>query len=527
MKFFKFHKIFYVFVFLVACLCNLSAKNENDLDDFDADLDADIEQVIAEKYAKKRFMKKYNVEEKIKKEIEDQQRLSAKKNLKNRVYKTGKIDKFVDKNFVYKVPAWPFYSLFYMQKMLFQFDMTFDFATKAYMSSWGKKDLSRLVFGQKDAQIQDILVVSRLLKSEKVDSIPAYALDKLYFYILADQHLGLDASFNKQSFSFNIARHFWKGSGNFGIQLPIVRCENKVHLSDHIGAKKHEQLENAVYPPKAGPNFFVDYGTLPNFFKNILKHKDIDFHKTESQVGFGDLTAFLNFEINWKRCERLILGLSFLFPTAKGLDAKKLWDPQLGNGGFPEIAIFNSWLFHESRFFNPHILGKITVCLPDTVTRRVPKLISYDGEHPTPGDDLGKIVIFGDYAIYTDAFKPEPDSTLKYFADKKKRVDMIPSPEFWLRIGNMFEKFFWTRAFFDIFYDFRIKGKDFVRKRDLSVWDYSVLTKNSDQIENNLGANFSYQFDNHFRANLGFIYTFAGRNVPELFKLDLSLNFEV
>ncbi len=500
---------------------------------FDWELERELAKMIKNEIKAKKREKKYKISRKVKKEINSQLFRDSKKNVRKKAYKkrgeNPDLDSLADKVFVYKVPAWPFYSLIYQQRGILQVDVVFDFVTQSYSSHGGVQDLSRLLFGQQDMTVKDILLVSRLLKEGKVDPVGGIILANMYFYILADQPLLFDASMNKQTVFVNYARHFSRGDVSWGFQIPIVRRENKLKFNSELSVQTREELDPGAVP-RPRTNFFQHYGDLRDFLDDILKEKNIIFNENDTEVGLGDLSTFINFEFDWKRCERLLAGFNFLFPTAKERDTNKLWDPELGNGGFTQLQAFGSILFGESRFFNPHFFAKFTVSLPANVKRRVSKNIS-ETDIPARGTGSANgIMIWGESVqrmVNDTGFKNEPDSLMRRFADAYQNVKIYPNPEFWLRVGNMFERFLFKRAFLDLFYDFRIKGKDYIRhKKDHDQYDYAILTQNTHQIEHRIGLNYSYQFDNHFRFNLGGRFTFSGRNVERLFQLNLALNVE-
>ncbi len=517
---------FFFFLFsIVVCEENKEAEG------FVETLRDNLTELVSERIKTNKRDKKYKISKKVKSEINKQIFHDSKKTAKKKAYKKRgekfEVDFLKDDFFIYKLPKWPFYSLVYESRGILQVDLIFDFVTQSYSSSGGIQDLSKLVFGQKDMTISDILLVSKLLYENKVNPAGGVDLNKLYFYILADQSLVFDASMNKQTVSINYARHFARGDISWGFQIPIVRRENKIRLSSDIDNNKKAKLCGATQGVNSGPDFYKIHDNLEGFLSDILGKKGLEFNKEDIEIGLGDLSTFINFEIDWEKCERLVTGFNFIFPSAKDRDTNKLWDPELGGDGFIQMALFGSILFGNSRAFNPHIFVQVSVEFPKSVKRRVPKLISYDSVTPAIGTPTTKKLIYGEYALYKDAFTDEPDTQVRRFGDHAKKIKMYPSPDFFIRVGNIFERFLFKQSFLDIFYDFLIKGKDYLKKKSDSEEYYkTVLTQNSSKIAHTLGLNYSHQFDEHFRLNFGGRFTFAGRNVERLFQLNLSLNAE-
>ena len=530
----------------------ISKANDNIDQGFYDDLKEELTDIITEKFWAREQSAKYSkhIEKTTKRAVRRRVFREAKNHVKNKVYNKNRpllLEGLQDKVFIYKVPEWPFYSQPFMQKNIFQVDMSFDWVDNSFYSGGEEQDLSNLLFRQRDLTLKDILLVSRMMKENKVvwrvdqAGVPDSQYNKThYFYILADQPMLFDASYNRQRVDLNFARHFWQGELSVGFQLPVIRQENKIRLASEISAADRETLRLAHYEPTevcptfAGnpqpPNFFERYGTLENFLIDILDKKGISFNKNDSELGLGDLSLFLNIEFEWSQVERLFAGVNFIIPTAKGRDTSKLWDPELGNGGFYYIEPFASVLFSENRWFNPHAFLSLTVGLPAKVNRRVPKLISYDGVDPVSGSKATDLMILGNEVYVRGAdgiFTGEPDAKARRFADVSQKVNIVPGPKMFLRLGNIFERFLDRRAFFDFYYDFGVKWKDYTRGwLNSEEYQQSVITDNSWYLEHRVGGNYVYQIDEHFRFNMGLLYTFAGRNVEELFRLNLGLSFE-
>lgn len=536
-----------MFYFLVVSFSCVFATGKID-DDFYDELREELTDIISQKLLAREQSDKYvkHIEKTTERHIRRQVFREAKNYVKNKVYKTDKpliLDSLNNKVFIYKTPEWPFYAQPFMQKNILQADITFDFVDNSFYSGGESQDLSNLLFRQNDLTLKDILLVSRLIKEDKVlwhnGDNPAEKYNKLhYYYILADQPLLFDASYNKQTVSLNFAKHFFEGDFSVGFQIPFSRLSNRIELTSDISAADRESLRLAYYESEqvcgvgapAGPNFFEKYGTLENFLVDILDKKGIAFNKKDYYLGVGDLSLFVNAEIEWRQAERVFAGVNFTIPLSQDRDTSKLWDTELGNGGFYFIEPFISVLFSENRWFNPHIFSSFSIGLPAKVNRRVPKLVSYDGITPQGGLKATDLMIFGNdvYVRGVDGlFTDERDAEARRFSDTATKVNIIPGPKLFLRVGNVLERFLDRNAFFDFYYDFGLKLKDYTRGwLDSSVYDQSFLTDNSWYYEHRIGGNYTYQIDEYFRVNLGLLYGFAGRNVEELFRINLGLNFE-
>lgn len=534
----------YIFIFFLIYFASVFGMDSID-NDFYNELQAGVTEIVSANLLANEKSQKYDkhIEKTTKSQVRKRLFKEAKNSIKNKIYKLNKpliLDSLNERFYIYKSPKIPFYTELFMQKNILQADITFDFVNNSFYLGGQSQDLSNLLFRQNDLTVKDILLVSRLLKEGKVvwhnGDQPADRYNKLnYLYILADQPLLFNASSNKQTISFNFAKHLFDGDFSVGFKIPFSRLSHKIDLTSNISAADREKLRIAHAEPDlvcghgapAGPNFFEKYGTLENLLVDILDKKGIAFNKKDKYLGFEDLSLFLNAEIDWHQAERVFTGLNFTIPLSRNRNTSKLWDAELGNGGFYFIEPFVSVLFSKSRWFNPHIFSSLKVGFPAKVNRRIPKLVSYNGVTPPRGLKATNLMIFGDDVFLDGIFTNERDSEARRFSDIVTKVNIIPGPKFFLRIGNVLERFLDRNAFFDFYYDFGLKFKDYIGKNlDSSIYDHSVLTDNSWYYEHRIGGSYTYQIDENFRMNIGLLYGFAGCNVEQIFRVNAGLNFE-
>lgn len=507
----------------------------------------DVPQSFVDRIKAKLRAEKYDkhIKKIVKKEARHQLFREEKNDKRNRIYKKNKeINNLLDKDFFYKVPEWPFFSQPFMQKNSFQLDVKFDFVNQAFYSGGESQDLSNLIFRQNDLTLKDILLASRLMKENLVawsinNGVPDIQYNKLhYLYILADQPIIFDASYAKQCVDFNFAHHFNDGGISLGFILPVLRRNNKIKLTSKISSVDRETLKKAIYTPTdicgvhapKPPDFLNKYDTLENFLEDLLNKKGMSFNKDDQEFGLGDLSLFLNYEVEWKEVERFFVGVNFVLPTSNGRDTSKFWDPELGRGGFYYVEPYLSLLFSENRYFNPYLFLNTKIGLPAKVNRRVPKFVSYDGVTLAQGTKASDLMIFGNeiYLLGMDgAFTNKLDAYSRGFADEVQKINIIPGPQIFVRVGNTVEHFFSKYGFFNLFYDFGAKWKDYTRGwLNSDKYDSSYIIDNSWNYEHRIGLSYSHQVDRFFRFNFGFLYTFAGENVEELFRLNVDINIE-
>lgn len=452
----------------------------------------------------------------------------------------------------FKLPNWPFYSMFYDQRDLAQLAFSGSYASESFNSNGRSKDITNLVFKLGDCnqcmQIQDILLVSKLALTGHVigtrvgcDGTGAHVLspDAADLAALAKQKLLFDGSVTRFDCSLNFARHFLDGHLSFGCMIPFVYRHNKLKL-------KGCDLDPAIKAAINAPNPEIEVGgqtvEIPRHFANlslqeifglILKSKGIDWCKGgKTETGIGDVTAFLHYDVDSKLFERFVVGLAGIFPTARDADVSRLWDATTGNGGFYQMRLFSSMLWNGKRFFNPHVHCSATFSFPGSLYKPVPKRVKYDGilanrnGRVIPNDlmELADNVILQNGSEF--AFDTL-DVCIGNFARTCKKIRFSPGPEFFFKLGNIFEGIFSSRGFLDVYYDLTLKGKDYLGDRKcIDDLDPRFWTRRSWQNAHRIGFDFSYQFDHQVRLFVGGLFTVAGRNSEKTYEGHIKLNIE-
>jgi hypothetical protein len=452
----------------------------------------------------------------------------VKANLQGRV-------KFYDKkrmrsDLIYKITTWPFAAQYYCEKDLLASWFVAQFATQSYGSSGRTQDITNLVFGEKQILLKDILLPSKLLLEGSL-AAPSATRNGVagtqfhYLYVLANQPLDFDGSTNRQQLSLNYARHFKNDSISLGFEIPIVRRHNRFRLVSSISTVDRENLQRST------PAFYNLFNDLEAFFEDILhqQNRNISYNKRDTEWGIGDVAAFINLELK-THLERFVVGLKATFPTAQQRITERLWFPERGNGGFMELSPFIGLLWNGGKWFwNPHVYCQFTYSIPATVSRRIPLRETYT---PSPAHPVGSPVLdfldfgksFNGTEVTFAASYDDFDSRIRNFPATIKDVKLHKGSEMLLRAGNIFEHFFSRKAFIDLYFDFRLKGKDYLGRFCDPNYDPSIITGNTFNVEYKAGLNAQYQFDSHKRMDGGVTYIFAGRNVPRTFELNAALS---
>ncbi len=484
---------------------------------------------------------------------------------------------------LYKFPAWPTYAAFYPKKDFFNLSFNYKYATDAYDSDGGSSetDVTSIDFGCKNIIVKDILLASKLVKENELinnedltppggggggmGAIPTEA--DYYLKYLADERICFNGRAEQYGLSFDFSRYIISNNVAIGLEVPVLykrhRLRMDMHLSDNA-TRPDNNYNNGAFGLSRfdgiaswSPNVFLRrYGVDPaRFVKDLLHSKCIN-ELGGSAMGLGDIAIFANAQFNSVYFEKLVTGLRIQFPTGKKASQYKLWAPDLGNGGFPEIEAFGSVLFSYQKYLNPHVMAQFSFSLRSHVDRRVPRKVARpqvqidNPAEAAPLNRLEGVMAFGDRVDRAGYNEQEPDdigilgsnntsgnvrdiaigfcdfdSCCKGFGDVITNVKMTKGPEFKFRIGNMFERFISKRGFLDIFYDFRGKLKDDITALDETCFNVGLLRRHSSELEHRIGLNYSQQFDLYTRLNIGALYTFAGMNIPKTFEFLGSVNY--
>ena len=420
----------------------------------------------------------------------------------------------------YSVPGWPSKILYFRDNDLITCDLSFKRATKSFSSSGKERNLADLAFSDSPIYLRDILLVSKLLKNEKVDLLAA---KEAYFTDLADQLIVFDGAIDEFAFIFDYVRHFRKNKVAVGFRLPLIYKRRDLTMETPEFTDKLNNMSAAV----AAEFESVYHSDFKEFFSVILDEKNLDYVERESESGVGDLEAFITYAPKIKKLRHSLFGISLLLPTAQKTSGSCLWEPELGTGGIPEVSLFGVLLWERSNLLNPYIKAEITCGLTAHVRRRIPKVKEHEADFTVPSES--DLLVFGNKIEYTSgvAFE-EYDSIVRWFANESKKIKLEEGLAFAARIGNMLTGLFRDRGSADLFYDVRVKAKDSIGASGLSseLWDKSIWENNTSEAEHIVGVDFSYQFTRDFRFKLGTQYTIAGRNVPKTFGVHLGLNAE-
>ena len=457
---------------------------------------------------------------------ERQTRCSLIKNWKN-IRKQEVSQDYADGMYsdLYKLPTWPFEALFAEHKSLLNVKYDFDYQTSSYGPNGTKGDLSKLYFGYDPVRLRDILLAFKLGVNDIVndadlkttlnyrDGEPDYTdFDWEEDY----DHIDFLAESQEHKISINYSRYIVGDNILIGFDLPIAYKKHLLKVSfDEYSLNLDGAQVNAI---SGKEQYFA------KAFDEVLELKNLKYGRKNSITGIGDLNLFANVNIRSRFFDKANWGFKLQLPTSKRADKTKLWAPVLGE----ECVKFSghvAMLWGPKEWFNPHFLLQGTYAASAHVSRRIPIKIKHADsglENDFSGDMLlGSKVAENGHSTFT-----EWDTTTKGIADEARNISLQKGPELFVRLGNIFEKALFRRGFLDVYYELRIKGDDSASDKPEDDYNLEIVENHTNEIENNIGLNFSYQFDYHTRLQFGGRYTFLGRNVPQHMQLSCNLGVE-
>ncbi len=497
---------------------------------------------------------------------------------------------------LFSSPAWSIGSLFFDEKNQVTVSGRYSYATDCYGSSGSgsNSNITRLAFGESPIRLQDILLASRLaardypaalaaarliavgpapavmrltnsvveIASLATQTAPANNLaavatavnavgiaqnDKFanrndaagtaihdYLTLTAADRLPFIGKAESYGVNVSFARYVVNDNFTVGFDLPVVYKKNTLKANYEFTGTEILQTPRPLAFGGTTDQFLERYGNNPQrFLKDIMQAKGID-ELGGSAAGLGDVSLFASGQFHTGQCDKIVTGLRLQLPTGKKQSMRKLWSPDLGNGGFAELSAFGNVFVSYKRCINPHISLSAGCSLPGHVERRVPKRVSVT--NGTGNVAMVDTLLAADQRLaFADRISLANgagvnsfdgfDSLVPNFGDSVSRVKITRGAELKARLGNVIEQFMSRRGFLDMFYDFRAKMKDSATGLAADQYDIESVRRHTNQLEHRLGVDYSYQFDLASRMRLGIVYTVAGRNVAKAFDIAGSMNY--
>lgn len=347
-----------------------------------------------------------------------------------------------------------------------------------------------------------------------------------YLGYLANDALQFKSERRRAQLGLNFNRYFFDHRFAVGVQVPVVEVRHILNLAIDDNIEKTTRAQGQIDSLAAAMyRYDGDQEMLQDFFAA----KGMDSIGGKS-AGIGDVELYAQARIDTHYLDRAVLGLRVVCPTAPEASTKVLWAPTRGNGGFFQTGLSLSAVSHYKSYFNPHFFIEGLYSLPATTSQRVPKKVTV-----TEGMDqaaLSSVMPLGyrldTIPVVAGAGTPVYqgfDSPFRGLGDTVSKLKTAKGLAFDVRIGNIFEEVFVRRANLDVFYNFKIKGRDRVYGLPESEYNLAVYEQNSDQIEHRLGGEWRWQVNHAAAVRLGIEQVLWGKNVAQDTQVSAGLNY--
>jgi hypothetical protein len=441
------------------------------------------------------------------------------------------LDRYAD---LYVVPAWQKPIQFYENHMQAIFDVQYQYAEQCYnsASSDAYNNITKLAFGDQSIRIQDLLLASKLMRAGSVMVAgPFTYLSQTpadnYLHYFANEIVNFSGQMHRCQASIDLSKYFFNEQVLAGLRVPVVYGNNilraNMQCTDTLLGLPSAAIDaNAI-------DFTHRYGGDVNRFLRDILHVKGFTRLGGKEIGLGDFSFYVSTAFQSRRFEKALLGLTLTVPTAKQPLTDVLWAPELGNGGFFQLGLDGAMLLHYNAAINPHGQVSITGFIPAQQKQRVPRKVDITGD--ARGARVatllhGQTLAFADRISFNQLHEiSDYDTTVRGFGDTVSLVRITKGPQLKIRLGNVFEHCLWHRCSLDIYYDLHIKARDAFGGFDRTIYNFSIMQENTDQIAHGIGGQYTYQHNHDMRLRLGTRYIFAGKNVPKLFELTGAVNY--
>lgn len=456
------------------------------------------------------------------------------------------LGKFAD---LYRQPARPAYAQLTKQKNVFSVDVKCSAATKAFNNGGASMDVAQAAHADGAIRVRDVLFASELASPRGAlgpvaSHLHDYVMDNTgavvvaastavagvfngaYLNYLSDKNILFKAEHRRCEAGFNLEHNFNSRLG-LGVFIPVVEDKRLVDLSLDLAyeqlTRKNGVPGNIFFRDPQTP-FIVRYGNDPRaFLRDVMNAKGMTDGLGGTSVGIGDVQFYAQARVKTHVLDQSVFSLRLVCPSAPQASISNFWAPERGNGGFFQTGLAFSGVTHYNRFMNLHFFVEGLYSLPATNNQRVPESVTINN-HDTSVILGGKTPMgyrldgaAADFKGFNSPFRGLGDKVTKLKIAKALALDV--------RVGNLFEEVFVRRANLDVFYNFKIKGRD--RAYGLPEADYNLAAyeKNSDQVEHRLGGEWRWQVNHAATVKLGVEQVLWGKNVAQETQLSAGMNY--
>lgn len=413
-----------------------------------------------------------------------------------------------------------------------QFRLQHSWGRRAYGVNGNTKDLSTLVFGAPSFLFKDVFLGSKLLETGEasiLEDASKTLADKYrtehYLYILADQELAFNASFNRQVFDLSFERLFRNKRLAVRLNVPIVREEHRLELSKDSEITTANRTRLTAVGAK--PAFYQKFDKMQDFLEKTFIGSGVAFKKTQEEIGIGDISAAASYICKIRYIDQASVGASLSLGTGKVNRGVTIWQPELGNSGGNVLQVFGDFAWHRGLFANPYVRLQVGYNFPVRIACRVPRTVSHDTGNANKRfvEVLGRELPWSEVLIYNNvAFADRHETQMCHVGSHLQRVMLYRGLEATFVIGNNCEQCFGRPIKLGLQYELFLREQESLSGLDKqATYATEVVTVPTHRVAHTLQATAGYRFSDTCELNGAFSYCVGGRNVPAQFGLNAAL----
>lgn len=417
---------------------------------------------------------------------------------------------------LYPVPAWPRPLQFFSSPNQCMIEYQISRANRSFTPRGGVRDVAALVVGDAPKISNFLWASARAAESGVTPSFGAEFLSDL-----ADTELVFAASHVARQMNLSYALSFRSNTITLGIEMPFIEKMRHMRVWPNTTEAVRDQLrsEEAAGALQVNDKFRRLYGVdVHAFIEDVMAYKGMRFDQHVHQFSVGDTELFGTINFFPQRLERWQIGASLTIPTAKKTDDRFFYPLQLGNGGFVDLKGYASVLGKKSKVGYAHAMASVTYGLPATVTRRMPRYVTYANRSAE---------IYGSEISGTASQTSEPETTISAFAQQTTQVTLRPGAQVDLRFGSVIQPFVSEAVQADIYYHVHIAFADELHKGlAAELWYTDDLISDTAASQHQVGVQLSVQPDANFQFRCGLLGTLGGTSAPMTWVGTASLSCE-
>lgn len=388
-----------------------------------------------------------------------------------------------------------------------EIEVTAEAAEKSFGSLNSREDLASRIFGKKDIQLQDFVLVTRLAaKGGILNNLEGGAPANLDdFTSLATEPVVFEAFNHREQIQLGASVTFFEKSLRLSGGLPVVVGTNQLRVGNDGGLYR-KVLDRG----RAALVGDFREATLAQFVDAATSSMGMKTGERISHYGLGQAFIGASYDIPVERLEYFKIGAQLYLPTAPAPEANRVWPVELAPRNMA-LGGSGALLYAANRFFNPYVQADARFNFASKNQRRVPRMVARDG-----AGNPGAKMALGSYVGFAGDFNNEQEASIRGFSDFSSDVKGRLGHTLNLQLGNIIERVAGKGGYLDVAYRLGVKAKDEVLEiTPAGKYNPDVLTANTDELMHQVRLGYGYHFTNSFRLNLQASLVVAGKNTAQ------------